>query len=41
VVNGALAVRRPSVDAQLLSAHTDVQLQARWDERLAAVQAHR
>lgn len=41
VVDGAMAVRRPGVDPQLLQSHTDPQLQARWDQRLAAVGARR
>jgi O-succinylbenzoate synthase len=41
VVDGSLPVHRPAVEARLLAAHTDARLQARWDERLAAVQAHR
>jgi O-succinylbenzoate synthase len=38
VVNGAMAVRRPEVDGALLQRHTSPKLQARWDERLAAVE---
>jgi O-succinylbenzoate synthase len=41
VVDGAIEVRRPSVDAALLAEHADAEVQARWDERLATVEALR
>lgn len=39
VVDGTMAVRRPVVDPVLLRRHSDPGLQARWNQRLAAVQA--
>jgi O-succinylbenzoate synthase len=41
VVDGTMAVRRPEADGALLERHTGPELQARWDERLAAVEALR
>ena len=41
VVDGTMAVRRPEADGALLARHTSPDLQARWDERLAAVEALR